>query len=421
MKSNKRTSSNIQPYSLERSLAPLWKVTYYGCLLLDWCRAIQSGRFLTISRCIAIVLNLCIFSYQLLSFGFQLIHAMASPEKELEDLIVSTSHFATLPLIFLTWLLFLIRRRPLLDFFKDWARLEKATPLWSVDHARCRQIVRTAYRIYAAFNFSFFLFLLYVCATMNFKTFKGDILLNYFPCLSNFTWFSVGYRIGFLLWGFSLITFFTIFDLVPCLVYYHAAKNVQAIETEIQTDMLFETNSGLRNSRIVNTEVMGVRLKLIWTRSEYLRKLIIRADILFGPIIIFNHGTTFLNICCQVFHLLKHIKDRNGTDPSYGTPWPASILFITVNVVRLFFSVILMSKIQKKSDSLVSTLTKLSLCLSCQPEHKEERRIVKSFLNRLQFSGFVAFPSGFYTITPSILLTMFSLIVTYTIIMLQQA
>lgn len=191
-------------------------------------------------------------------------------------------------------------------------------------------------------------FILLIVTTIDFKTFKGGILLNYFPCLSNSTWFSVAYRIGFLLWGCFLLTFLVIIDLVPCFVYYHAAKNVEAIETEVKTEMLLETKSGLRRSQIINMAVMGVRLKSIWTRSEYLRKLISQADMLFGPIIIFNHGTTFLNMCCEVVPLLKHIKDRDGIGQSYGTLWPASILFISLNFVRLFFSVILIAKIQKK-------------------------------------------------------------------------
>jgi len=51
--------------------------------------------------------------------------------------------------------------------------------------------------------------------------------------------------------------------------------------------------------------------------------------------------------------------------------------------------------------------------------NKEERHIMKSFIDRLENNQLAACPPGLYTIKPSILLTMLGLIFSYTVILLQ--
>lgn len=95
------------------------------------------------------------------------------------------------------------------------------------------------------------------------------------------------------------------------------------------------------------------------------------------------------------------------------------ILFILVNILRLVFSIFMMAKIPKECDSLSTTLIHLSNSQYQLLADKEERQAMKTFVNRLQGGGLFANPAGFYSITPSILLTMLSLVVTYSVIMLQ--
>jgi len=78
----------------------------------------------------------------------------------------------------------------------------------------------------------------------------------------------------------------------------------------------------------------------------------------------------------------------------------------------------MISQVHNKADSLMTTVTRTSATL-CRSSDKEGRRIIKAFANRLQSAGMIACPAGLYHITPSILLTLLSLIVTYTILLLQ--
>jgi len=338
-------------YSLERSLTPVWKVTYYGGMLLDWCQSIRRGRLSTILRCFVITLALTIFFYHLASSVLQLIWAISSPGKKFRDLIHIISRISLQPIIILTWLLFLIRRRQYLNFFRDWAKQEQVSIDYTVDFCSIR---RTFLKVYAV-----------LCVAI-------------------------------------------VADLVPAFVYYHAAKNIEAIEKEVRLLLMND-----RFERLT-------RIKLIWFRFEEWRRLIRRADQLFGAIIILNHGTSFFLICCDVCSVLNYVKIQVGNDNGSieNQEGFGQILFILANILRLAFSIFMMAKIPKECDSLSTTLIHISN-FQYHSAGKEERHMMKSFINRLQFGGLVASPAGFYSITPSILLTMLSLIVTYSVIMLQ--
>jgi len=256
-------------------------------------------------------------------------------------------------------------------------------------------------------------------AIVDLNTFQ-DVLLFYIPNLLNSTWFTVTFRVQFILWSLFITTFIIVTDLVPAFVYYHVAKHVEAMEKEIRLQVMDDHDSCSR---------LNV-MKMIWNRYEEWRRLIRWADQLFGPIIILNHGASFFLICCDVCSLLNYFKHditankhqdgitlQNDSNDDYDGFW--QILFILINAIRLVFGIFMMAKIPKECDSLSTTLIRLSTSYY-HLANKEERCIMKSFLNRLQSGGLVASPADFYSIiTPSILLTMLSLIVTYSVIMLQ--
>ncbi len=403
-----KISLKPNPHSLERSLAPLWKFTYYGGMLLDWCRPIHRGRSCTIIRCLVIALALTIALCKLLSLTLELERAITNPGIEFQDIITLIARISFQPIILLTWLLFLIRRRKYLDFFRDWAKQESLTPAWTVDYSSIRQLYLSVNAVFCIFHVCLVLFSVYLVVVADQKI-SQDVLIYYLPNLWNSTWFSVVIRVKFVLCTLFTVTFITVADLVPSFVYYHAAKNIEAIEREIRLQVM---NDG--SDRFT-------RIKQIWYRFEEWRRLIRSADQLFGEIIISNHGTSFIIICCDVCSVLNYFKNQkfgrssNGYDyfDGYG-----HIMFILFNTLRLVFGIFMMAKIPKECDSLSTILIHIST-FQYHSADKEERYIMKSFINRLQFGGLVARPASFYSITPSILLTMLSLIVTYSVIMLQ--
>lgn len=144
-----------------------------------------------------------------------------------------------------------------------------------------------------------------------------------------------------------------------------------------------------------------------------------RADNLFGSIVIINKGVLFLNICGVVYVVFKLIK----APPSDQESHLMSVVFYILNNLllyscRLLFTISFMSKLSSTSDDLISTVA----YSSSQRGHswtEKERAAFSSFFGRLNQAKISACSSGFYNIKPSIGLTLLSLIVTYTIILLQ--
>jgi len=94
------------------------------------------------------------------------------------------------------------------------------------------------------------------------------------------------------------------------------------------------------------------------------------------------------------------------------------IYLISTPLLRLLFSLCFTTKLYVSSCELSSAVA-LRFNKSFNYIDKEERKVLHYFLNRLNQIKLAAHPSGFYKIKPSIYLTKLSLIVTYTIILLQ--
>jgi len=329
-------------------------------------------------------------------------------------------------MVVLTWLQLLVRRPQFLDFFRDWVKLERVTPAGSLNNSEIKKMYSKTYAVYGVISCCFMLFTIYKTLFTELEELGNIFFMRSVSQLLNSTWFSFIYRVAFAFGCLSFYVMLAAVDIVPILVYYNAAKHVEALERDIQIiNQETRTNIGGFPSTILSHDELSLKIKAIWFRFEDLRMLIQRADQLLGPIVILNHGTSFFLICCEVFSLFNCMKSRgayalsidSGEKPA--VPVVALILFLIANLLRLFFSIFPIAKIHKNCDLFVTAIARLSASICCSL-NKQERRLTKSFLDRVQFAGLVACPAGFYTITPSVLLTLLSLIITYTIILLQQ-
>jgi len=412
---SKKTIRHINLHSLEKSLEISWRLTYYGCLLFDWCRPINRGWFSAILRSLAITLILSTTLCHIVFCFLPIILVFSSPSNNrLETAIVPLSYYSMLPLSILTWIQFLICRRQLLAFFRDWVALEKSTPDWSVDHGSIKRVVQRTYAAYFIAYGSFLTYsVIYFFTTADLTKLKDAMPLTYFQDLLASSWFSSTFLPVFLIISGLEYCLLIVFELIPSFVFYHAAKNVEAMETEIQNDIMMDAEGSQ------STQEVGERIKQIWARFENLNSLVNRANKIFGPMIILNHGVSLFSVCCTVYSLFYWIQSQGKADAATQyVPWQGLLLYLLVLLPRIIFSIYLMSKLKKRSNSLTGTVTQL-LAFRCNFSGKEERCNTKAFLNRLQFAGLSACPGGFYHITPSVLLNLLSLTVSYTIILLQ--
>lgn len=424
-----KTNRNADDRSLlEQSLAPVWKLTYYGGMLFDWCRPIHRGWLSNTIRCFVVAVALTITIYKLASSWSLLVQSITN-STTINSVVVIMIKSCMQPVVSLTWFLFLFRRRQLLAFFQDWAKLEQVTPRWSIDHSGIKRTSRWTNGFYLAINIYALIVTIYFIVTReNLSDFPPILIISSrFPQLFQSLGFSTVYRIALVFFNFHFSTFSALVDIVPTMVYYHIAKNIEAIDSEMKQHML-NKNPGQNIAVYDDAKGMArIGIHLIWSRFDDVKEMISRADQLFGPIIILNHGVSFFNLCCYVYYLLNWVKiQQKGDAASEKTlllSWEQIFAAVPLLFIRLFLSIFLISKVVSKSNSLTATVARLSVTRSSSEVNdvnKEERRIIKVFLIQLQSSnGLVACPSSLYTIKLSILPTLISLIVTYSIILLQ--
>ncbi len=165
----------------------------------------------------------------------------------------------------------------------------------------------------------------------------------------------------------------------------------------------------------INNVPISDKVYNLRSRFETLTHMVERADRIFGAIIVICHGILFFCICATVYIILYTISNQSDGDFN-SLPLYLTCLFQYPS--RLLFSVCFMSKLNGSSAKFRSAVAYLSHRLE-RSSDKEERRIVRSFYGRLKDTKLAACPSGFYKVKPSVLLTLLSLVVSYTIILLQ--
>jgi len=112
-------------FTLEKSLSPLWKWTYYIGFTFDWCRRItnQSRSSITI-RCLIIFLS---FIFQLYTISFTIFDLgciIINTQSTLQDVVQKAIVLGDRPLILFVWFYFLRYRADIQAFFNDWGQME---------------------------------------------------------------------------------------------------------------------------------------------------------------------------------------------------------------------------------------------------------------------------------------------------------
>jgi len=108
----------------------------------------------------------------------------------------------------------------------------------------------------------------------------------------------------------------------------------------------------------------------------------------------------FYTLCCFVYYsliLINNLEDtlKSGAD---ALPWQMIFVFlIVVFTIRLFFGVRMISNVHKYSDKLLTTVSNLWVS-QWNYTFKEQSRVIKAFLSRLQFVQLSACPGDLYAL-----------------------
>lgn len=232
---------------------------------------------------------------------------------------------------------------------------------------------------------------------------------------------------------FSMTIYNTLSDLVPIFVYYHAALHLTSIDEDLLQTSFENSNNVKTNTIFVSTlnsnslhSQSVFNIHSAWQRYDRVRYLVERADDIFGSIVLINLGMKLFSVCIIIYSILKKNRLTGLTvlmNDHQDRDWEILYLNLLVTNLVIFLSRLILlvfgfSKLHLTSSKLrktVSSLLNRHWCIL----NEESRQILVVFKTELFEDQLAPCPLGLFRITPSILLTMMGLAVSYIVILLQ--
>ena len=427
----KFAKSNI---SLDETLRPLWELTHYCGILLDWCRPISKDNhsFYKVTRFVWIsLLFLLLFAI----FSFEMIQLVRGIESAPSIHVMILNILWSVPLLvgFIVQEQFLRYRREFLRFFQDWRALETEIGQLNPDCVMCksRGMHLMMYAIHAGMTIAGLTALgldIFNHPEAPYLISTYQIVRETIPppliCLIHLT--PIGFTLTFLVLG----------DLVPSFTYYHAALAVNCLEknmvkfcsNNISNDSVLSVKS-LANEQLINQGIDCWKrlpemppcepdgyVHLIWKQYDNIDRMVNRANSLFGTFWVCSQGVIIFMITALLYSVFYYLDDALRMR-SVDQILPYLLNFIALTF-RLISSTLISSHLYRSAIKFRVTLNHLFNQHWFQLS-KPDRELLRSFLLRISTDHLIASPLDLYDITPSILLTVLGLVVSYVIVLLQ--
>ena len=276
-------------FGLLKNLNPVWALTYYSGILFDWFHPEPDNKPLIVKIIHKTIVGLvgCIL-LTLIIFEFtQLVIAIINIIN-IHSVTANVLWFVVYPLPCLTFFRFLWRRREIASLFDDWNVYEQE---WDINRNYKNEKIAKRIR---NLTFSTYLlihsFVLFGLVNLMSSKPEASYLFMHYQVLTNiFTipFLMVLHIISFLLsWTFTILA-----EYVPGLTFYHAGLNLQSLEIELI--QIFarkvpaasrETLSAAAITSISNSFIE--QMQKLWRRYEKLSQLVVRANHLFGLLMV---------------------------------------------------------------------------------------------------------------------------------------
>ena len=362
--------------------------TYYSGLLFDWNHSSNEKR----ESCLSIARHYLVTFFSLLIMGWTMVFFLfqmglkLKDKQDMNELIPSLMWVCPLVFAFGTQLFYLVHNKQLVVFIRHWRELEvelNALPNYRDQHERSQKIYSAVYLIKLVLQLG--LLTLYICLLILPETANDQqhdwwtlpanvsssrqLFMMHYPQLT-----TVAHPFFFVLVHIFSMIFATLFvplaDLVPSLIYGHAATAVHALrsatqQVELNLDDLAnqkkkkkegqednqnqepaaDAEAAAESFAVTSSSQIESDLHRIFSLYEGIRVMVKRADDLFGFIVVFNHGLTFLMIVTFAFSLVFWKEAF-----LYNVAMQVAIL--VAFVIRIAISLKLMVRLHSASDPL---------------------------------------------------------------------
>lgn len=420
--------------TLDETLRPLWKLTHYSGILLDWCFPISNNnprRICKVLRYFSIALS---FSLLVAVSSFQLMQLLLGIEKapNIHAIIPNMLWFIPIVLGIVIQVHCLRLRRKFLGFFKDWRQLEIEIVHLNPNCIMCKskQMHLMMYAIYVVITLASVIALGMDISNNP----ESSYLISTYPAVRQVVPLIV---IGSVHLTSIVLTWIltSLGDFIPSFTYYHTALAVSCLENDVRAlfdkgkdddDLFIQSRLSLLAGKLdplkksLSTELstwqLDVPILRIWTRFEKIGKMVSRADFLFGSFMVYSQAGAIFFITALLYSVLYNLGDALRMR-SVGPVLSYSLNLLAI-LFRFFSTMLISSQLHRSVNKFRTALNDL-LSQNWNRMNKGDRDLLRSFLWRLQADPLVAHPLGVYKVTPSVLLSVFGVIVSYVIVLLQ--
>lgn len=420
--------------TLDETLRPLWKLTHYSGILLDWCFPISKNnprRICKFLRYFSIALS---FSLLVAVTSFQLMQLLLGIEKapNIHAIIPNMLWFIPIVLGIVIQVHCLHLRKKFLNFFKDWRQLEIEIVRLNPNCIMCesRKMHFMMYGIYVAITLASVIALGMDISNNP----ESSYLISTYPAVRQIVPLIV---IGSVHLTSIVLTWIltSLGDFIPSFTYYHTALAVSCLENDVRAlfdkgkdadDLFIQSRLSLIAGKLdplkksLSTELstwqLDVPILRIWTRFEKIGKMVSRADFLFGSFMVYSQAGAIFFITALLYSVLYNLGDALRMR-SVGPVLSYSLNLLAI-LFRFFSTMLISSQLHRSVNKFRTALNGL-LSQNWNRMSKGDRDLLRSFLWRLQADPLVAHPLGVYKVTSSVLLSVFGVIVSYVIVLLQ--
>ena len=377
--------------TVEKSLRPIYLTSYYTGILQDWCcdhhrpgRSIRTLRYISTTVVFLMLGSMLVF--EIFQLGSEL-----SKITSIHSILPNLLWICTFPLSLMVLIRYHFYRCDFLSFFDKWRRLE-AWLVYVNASSSINWLSKFIVGSYALMSFGLFAGLYFLTQRQP----DASFLLSSYPLMRK--WFTLpvlsGIHVVLVFFSWILLS---LADLVPALIFAYSARILNALNSEVERHFS------------VGDYVQGMRRT--WLRYETLSQLTDKANRLFGWLIFIDYAVKFSMICVLFYVLCRNFFNQDADSFTF--------LFGAISYIfRLVACNILASRLHSESIRFESTVSSL-VSLNCIDMTGQEREIIGFFLRRLEQNPLGAQVLGMIEITPKILLTMTSLIISYVIVLLQ--
>ena len=387
---------------LDDTLRPVWKFVFYNGILADsFPQKTQKWPFYVTRFTVTVLIVLLLLVYTI----FLLIQLLFSFSLELIvlDKVMITYSFTLLSSGVFCQYYYLRRQKELFQFLNDWKEIE--TQYLTNCNDTKKKIVIIAYGVYLILLISIAIVTFYWNLTdPHFQIFYSSYLSISESCNIHF----IGLTAASSLYYAQLYNLLG--EIVPALFFYHVGCVIEGLQIEFQ-DIAF--NSGVSDRALVSNLHIQFRnerpFRRIWTKYETIFHFVKRGNQLFQSVILCHDFTGFMFICLGIYSGFK-VSD-----------WSLSVSFFAIVCLIMLraIGVNWLTSYPYLSREQFETAIANFLNLKWDSLLDEDRQFLVSFQERLNNENLAAQPFNLYTINPSNLLSMLSIIATYVIVLLQ--